>query len=268
MGEWEKPNDCFLILRAAKNKYSKKLIDVGSIKFNTPQDWVEDKSKGRGDILEGVFASCHILNIEGIIYYSQLYDDAYGETFGKLVYFRRKRTMNLPCYCFYLLKANSLQVPKEEGKQRVSVKIEGKYFRDFADNISIDDIDNLKAEDKPSVVVIHDIDRFIEKITDKLILLGLKKSEIMTHIIEYNDKNIPFYCTRKPPNELKIKDNTFSHQQEGRIIINTDNTSILEYLQNNPIEVGSLNDISEKTDAYLHDGMMLEFTADVYKIEQ
>ena len=118
------------------------------------------------------------------------------------------------------------------------------------------------------MVVIHDIDRFIEKITDKLILLGLKKSEIMTHIIEYNDKNIPFYCTRKPPNELKIKDNTFSHQQEGRIIINTDNTSILEYLQNNPIEVGSLNDISEKTDAYLHDGMMLEFTADVYKIEQ
>lgn len=82
----------------------------------------------------------------------------------------------------------------------------GKYFRDFAGNIPKNQIDELKEDNKPSIVLIHNSDEFVKRITQKLMTLGIKESEVIFEVIEYDDKMAPFYCTKVSPSELKIKD--------------------------------------------------------------
>lgn len=268
---WEKPNEYFANLRATNRKYAKGFIELGSIKFNTPESWVKEEKeneKGRGDILEGAFAACNTLDIESVISYCKQYNDVYGETIDGLTYFRRERTMNLPCYCFLLLKQSLFETPSQEGIQKLSGNIAGEYFQNFAGNLSKEEITSLEEDKKPAIVLIDNIDEFIHRITQKLISLGVKESEIMFEIIEYADKKAPFYCKANSPKELKIKDEYFSHQEEGRIIVNKDNLSIREYLNNNPIQIGSLMDVAKKSDSYLYDGAFVEMTADVYKLQE
>lgn len=268
---WANPNEFYAILRCTNIKYAKKLMDFGSIKFNTAEEWVKQEKeygKGRGDILEGTFAACNPLDIKNVIRYSKEYNDVYGETIDGLTYFRRKRTMGLPCYCFYLLKQELFECPNKEGKQKISGIIPGKYFRDFIGNRTEEDILKLPTEEQPSIVLISDCKKFIEMIKQKLMSFGLKEYEILYETIEYGDKRSAFYYNGKSPKELKLKDNYFSHQAEGRIIINTDNTSIKQYLINNPIEIGCINEISQKKDIYLKDGVLIDMTVNVYKIQK
>ncbi|MNW33000.1 hypothetical protein D3C74_99540 [compost metagenome] len=48
MGEWAKPNNFSAAFRLTSSKYADAFVDTGSIKFNTPQSWI-DYSKKYGD---------------------------------------------------------------------------------------------------------------------------------------------------------------------------------------------------------------------------
>lgn len=268
---WEKPNQFFAILRCTSADFARRLVNFGSIKFNTPQSWVEEEKqngKGRGDFLEGAFAACDVLDIESVIANSQLYDDVYGETINGLTYFRRRRTMGLPCYCFFMLRQSLFKLPVKEGKQKISAEIPGEYFRDFADNISKDKAIIIPEKDRPAMVVICDADKFIDMIRQKLISIGVKESEIMLEMVEYVNKKTPYYCKANSPRELKLKGEDFSYQEEGRIIVNTNNNSIKDHLNNNPIEIGSLKGIAKNVEVYLYEGALVEMTVDVYKVDE
>lgn len=269
----EKPNEFYVIMRCTTIKFARELRHKGSIKFNTPRTWVEEARKngqGRGDMLEGVFAACSMLDIENVIAYSRQYSDVFGETIEGLTYFRRNRTMNLPCYCFFLLKQGLFELPTQEGKQLIMTNISGSYFRDFAGNISPEGVATLPKDDRPAVVFIpgEGMDKFLNMIIQKLMDLGLQRSEILFEIIEYVDKKTEFYCMGTSPRELKLKDQSFSHQAEGRIIVDTDKRHILEYLNQNPIELGSLKDICEISEDYHYEGVSVKLNADVYNIEE
>lgn len=266
---WGKPNEFYAILRCTSLKYAKELLENGSIKFNKAENWVKDEKingKGRGDSLEGVFASCNVLDIKNVINYYNQYSDVYGETINRLTYFRRNRTMKLPCYCFFLLKQELFKQPEKIGKQKIFATIPGSYFKDFANHVSENELLNLKEEDRPALVVISDMEKFINMIIKKLISLGLKESEIIFKNIEYINKKVPFYCTGESAMELTIKDKYFSCQSEGRIIVNTNNEFINEYLLNNPIKIGAINEIATMIDEYFYEGIEVEMTADVYNI--
>lgn len=268
---WERPNDYEIIMRCTNRKHGKLLLEKGSVKFNTPQSWVEEElknGKGRGDILEGTFAACYYLNVKEIIKYSKMFDDVYGETRNELTYFRRKRTMQLMCYCFYILRREMFKCPKKEGIQDISTVIPGSYFRDFAGNKFDDEINRMDDKEKPSVVVMNDGGEFIKRIYNKLLKMGLQENEILLELVEYQDKNIDHYCTAQSPRELKIKPLDFKHQAEGRIIINTDKKDILEYLRINAIEIGSIEDIAQKSDEYLSDGIEVKMTVNIYKVNE
>ena len=71
MGEWARPNDFFVACRLTSSKYADSFLDTGSIKFNTPQSWIDYSKKygdGRGDGYEGTLAFCDSFDFERIEY--------------------------------------------------------------------------------------------------------------------------------------------------------------------------------------------------------
>ena len=268
---WANPGSFNTIFRTSL-KFAHALVDHGSIKFNSPQSWVKEgivNGPGRGDIFEGVFAACDPLNIKEVLYYTSKYEDVYGKTINGLTFFRRKRTMCLPCYCFYILKNSLYNCPTKSGIQTINAQISGKYFQDFSDSKKVDAINPL-AEDKPTLVIIHDAKSFLNRIKKKLILMGLSSKDIDLKEVEYRNIQTPFYTTAPSPAELQIKSEKFRHQSEGRIIINSDRRDILNYLEKNPIEIGSIKDI-----AHLHsdsenfiNGISVETVADIVNVSK
>lgn len=263
---WDKPDEVHFIMRSTSIKYANTLIDEGAIKFNTPYSWAEYGVTGRGDIFEGTFAACHQANVQKICEYYKMYNDVETQVRNQCIYFRRKRTMNLPCYCFYLLKTSKFELPKEEGVQKISGEIDSKYFKDFMDHKSLEEIEEMKMEDRPSIVIINNPKKFIDMIVEALKKIGVKESEIMIEFVEYQNKEVEHYCTAESPKELKIKPKAFEHQQEGRIIVNTDNDEIKTILCNGVIKIGGIEDISKKSDTYFEDGIIVEMTADIEEL--
>ena len=265
---WANPNELFGILICTKSEYAETLISKGTMKLNTPLSWVDHSKKygnGRGDLLEGAFAACNPFSIQKVIEYHSSYYDVYGEIINDLVYFRRKRTMNLPCFCFFILMQDIFECPKNTGIQDITGKIPAEYFRDFADKKEYEDIQKLPKKDQPSIVYIKNFPEFRSKLENKLSEIGVKKHEIIIEQIKYENKKIPFHCIGVTRKELSLKDTTFSHQREGRIILNIDDPILLNYFSKNTIEIGTLAGIAEKKDRYLYGGMRIELTADIGK---
>ena len=60
--------------------------------------------------------------------------------YNKKLYMKNLKSMNLPCYCFYIMKNSLFECPEIEGKRKLKSKINGIYFRDFTDNMSVKDL--------------------------------------------------------------------------------------------------------------------------------
>lgn len=117
----------------------------------------------------------------------------------------------------------------------------------------------LPEDEKPVIIVIENYPEFKQRLTRKLLEIGLHKDEIIEAEVHYCDFNkygefgYWDFCQNSPM-ELAIKNIRFQNQSEGRFIINTDNQHILQLLSG-PIEIGPLDDICTVCDRYLHDGM-------------
>lgn len=96
--------------------------------------------------------------------------------------------------------------------------------------------------------------------------MGVQESEILVQDIQYKDKHIPFYNPAGSPKELFLKDKSFSYQSEGRIVVNTRNKLLIDALVQNPIDIGSIEDIAKLSNTYCEQGVLIEMTADVYSV--
>lgn len=70
--------------------------------------------------------------------------------------------------------------------------------------------------------------------------------------------------SQKYPKELLVKNKRFAEQSEARVIIKTVKTEVIERLYSEPIELGCMKDIAQVHKGYLHEGMKVEMTVDVY----
>jgi hypothetical protein len=161
--------------------------------------------------------------------------------------------------------------PNEEGKHRVTGTVPASYFRDFMDNLDPKEVEKLDQKDKPAVIVIKDYKEFEQRIINALMTLGLNRGEIIITRVAYIDfdkygEDGWWDFGQKSPMELTIKHTRFENQSEGRIIINTDDERIRQILSK-PIEIGSLEDIATVSNTYLHEGMSIEATVDVYSLD-
>jgi len=269
-GQWANPNGSFAIFRCTNVKYANELINQGTIMFNCAQAWADIemiKGKGQGDLYEGIFAACHLLDVDSVLSYHQQYDDVESICDGKLVYFKRKSVMNLPTFCFFILRQNLFDCSGKEGRQTLSAHIPGAYFQDFAEGLSADQVMLLDEEKRPSLVLIHDMDRFIEMIKSKLITLGVKESDILFQLVQYEDKHTPFYNPVGSPKELFLKDKSFYYQNEGRIVVNTTSKLLIDMLVRKPINIGSIREFAQQSNTYSEQGVLVRMTADVYAMD-
>lgn len=271
---WGNPNNFLASFRCTKTKYAKSFVEKGEIKFSTPQSWVEWEllnGKGRGDKLEGTLAFHNIFDLEKIKEFYEKYGK-HPEHIPFLVdqrlYLKRKRSMQLPCFCFFIVKNSLIECPAKPGKQKLTLEIGSEYFRDFADNLAPKEVDKLPEEEKPAIILVNDYKAFYERLKNKLFDLGLRQNEIIDGIVKYYDYTqhgvsgwMDF--SNKSPFELLLKDATFEHQSEARIIINTDSEKIKSILSE-PIEIGALSGICDYETVYMHEGMRIEFSADIY----
>lgn len=260
-------------LRCAEKQYNDALVKRGCIKFGLPQKWVEDGKKygpGRGDVLEGTFATCNILDIENLIRLCSSHkipnDNTVCEMVGNRIYYKRKQSLSLPVFCLYGIKFDIFNIAPQIGWQKVKGTIPAEYFKSFS-NI-VDNENTLPVERQPSIVVITDLDEFRRRLLAKLESIGIEEDEIIASPILYYDFNRfgPLGwidIDKKPPLELTVKDKSFENQSEVRFIVNSKNTEAMEYLRNNSIDIGGLEDIAQNIDGYFKEGIDIEMKIDV-----
>ncbi|MBU7320540.1 hypothetical protein [Paenibacillus oleatilyticus] len=275
--EWSEPDSFGVVFRCTSQKYAETLLKKGEIKFSTPSSWVKyafEKGEGRGDKLEGTIATCNAFDLDQLIKLNQKYSkysDLVRMSIGNRVYLKRSRNMELPCYCFYVLKQSMFECPEVEGKHKIKTVVQASYFRDFMDDLDPQIVDQLDPKDKPAVVFINDYKEFQQRIVNALTALGLKKEEIIITTVTYidfnkYDENGWWDFGQKSPLELAIKHSRFENQSEARIIINTDNEEIKRKLEK-PIKIGSLEDIATVSNEYFHEGIAVEITVDMESIQ-
>lgn len=251
----ENEKQILFALRCAKTEYNSNLLTNGSIKFNTPQKWVNDgkeKGDGRGDVEEGMFAKCHesdkvtlqILNNK----FKIPCDEIIVETINHIVYFRRKETMNLPAYCLYYGDLDLFNI-KKTGWQIAKGNITERYFKDFSDNEE-QHTNYLPDDEKSSFVLITDFPKFKERLVKKLLEMGILENELIVEPIYYYNFKINHYLRwfeidSQAPRELLYKDKKFRHQNEIRFIVNSKNENAMNILRNEVINIGSIADIAQ-----------------------
>lgn len=251
--------------RCTEKQFADAFCTNGNIKFNTPKYWIEleaKEGKGRGDSLEGIYSSVHMLDVNTIIESNSLRSSIQREVENGIIYFRSSDILSLPCFCLFGLNSTAFS---SEGVDKRGIKyyiyrVTKKYFNDFSDNNRKEFVKNLPEERRPVLVIIKNPNEFIERVRNYFIKKGIKPEEILIEPIEYLNKKEPFISTREFPNELFLKDNSFSYQSEIRIIINTKNQLLLKELEenNNIVNIGSLQDITVIEDFYYDDDMLLE----------
>lgn len=261
-------------LRSGAKEYNQKLISTGNIKFGTPQKWADNGEKygdGRGDKYEGTFATCHVADIEHLselmVKYNIPNDSLIMKCYDNRWYFKNVQSMRLPTFCLYGLSYDIFEIKPEPGWQRIKGTIPGKYFHSFA-VLDGADVSELPDEKQPSIVMIENIDEFQRRLYKRLNEIGINSEDIIASPVLYYD-----FQTYGPdgwldfgdkfPKELFIKDKSFDYQSEIRFVINTTDEEIIDYLHNNAIDIGSLDDIAQYVDGYYRDGIGVEMSINI-----
>lgn len=250
------------LFRCTKRSYAQDFCS-GSIYFGSPRNWIEIEkkgNKGQGDVLEGVFCSCH--QNDQSKYISSLKSDALIEHFvyNDYLHFRYKSVLDLRCLCFYGLRDNTfIDEHDNNGKVHNKSTVTKEYFFSFTDCCSRDDYNSLPKQDQPVVVMINNPHEFLLRIRDFLLSLDVKLEEIIVSPVQYLDRNVCSFAQVNSPMELLIKDISFKEQSEIRIIINSKSEKYIKYMKEhgNIINIGSIEDITSVYDYYFDD-MVIE----------
>ena len=284
MGEWANPNDFSTALKLTNVQYAHEFIDDGTIKFNTPQLWIEyyqTHGNGRGDIYEGTLAFCGVLDFIRTTELMNEYNNPIvlnaknrpivTQRINQRLVFKDKRSLQLPCFCIYLLKYSLFACPNGPGKQSLSAKIPASFFRDFSDNKCPENIKKLDKENQPALILIKDFPEFMRRLREALKIIGINDSEIMFGRMSYYDFEqykqdgwIDF--NQKYPMELLIKNSCFANQSEGRVILKTENEDAKKYLNDNTIHLGPMSDIAQIVEIYSCEGLEVEATFDICEV--
>lgn len=253
------PDEIVVLMKYMKYKYADDFIKSGTIKFSSARIWSMLNARGgagRGDRLEGIYGICYANDYITRYKFQKQYDDSYVEQHKRLLYFRRRLTMDLPCYCLYGLQANEFKQDSADKNLRTFL-VSPQFFHELAD-VPIDDRSKIRDNgDRPSLVVIKDKVEFKKRIIAALISIGVDENDIVIEPITYVDKSKPKLYAPSPA-ELLWKSPSYSNQKETRIIVYTNNPDVIKLISANPLRIGSLQDIAVLFDECFSDGLSVE----------
>lgn len=260
-----------MLFRCTTKKYAND-FQKGRFRFNQPEYWIKEGEKGNiglGDSLEGIFLTTNSNDNSEFINNLKKNDDCEYFTKGCKLYFRKKSIKKLYCFCLYGLNDDSFKEKSIDcfGKEHYYSRVDKDYFTSFSRSITKENY-NREDEDRNVVVFINNPHIFFEKIRQFFINLGVSNENVIISPIQYvNHQETSCYLVPYP-NELLLKDNYYSNQSEVRIIINSTNSKLIQYMKdnNNIIDIGDISDIVDIYDYYFEDlileknGNTLSFT--------
>lgn len=254
-----------MLFRCTMLEYANKFLETGNLRFGRPQEWIEDCKKngvGRGDLLEGAFAAIKEVDERPINFYKSIrpHVKMTENAVEGFYYFQSEAVLNMRVFCLFGLNDNMFpdQLIAEDKKSYPSGRIFKKYFMDFAPNITKENYESLKPNEKPVLLMIHNPHKFFERMRNFLYNLGLKDKEFIIHPVRYINKHNQFFVGDCIPGELFFKDSSFDYQSEIRIVICSRRKEIIDKVNatNGIFDIGSMKDIADIQDYYFTDFIM------------
>lgn len=262
MESYNKLNDelkILMLFRCTTQEYAERFIHTGNIRFGTPKEWIDYYQKsgnGRGDLLEGCFASIPDSIKPNIAISNRNNVYIVHDELNRRYYFQSKDVLQLRTFCLFGL-TTELFTQSLEGEDRnvyPTGRISKKYFSDFSDVLK-EDYDNLPKEKKPVLLMIKKPQLFFERLRKMLLKIGFDENEYIIQPVRYISKNIDFYIDGQVPAELFYKDNLFNYQNEIRVVLSPQNSVIRSLIEENDgiLDLGCMEDIAEIQDYYFED---------------
>lgn len=255
-----------MLLKCVTNKkYANDFLEHGRLRFGRPQEWIdawETEGSGRGDLLEGSFASVTKDNYRLADFYKLLRTNSIEvvDPRNNNIHFQSKDVLNLPTCCFFGLNDYMFKTMEkaEDGNEYPSGKIKKSYFKDFAKSLDKTAYENCQEDEKPALIMINNPQEFRKRFESYFIKNGVELSEILYSPVTYLNKYKEFSLGCHAPYELFTKDDKFSNQSEIRIVLNTKNKKFLKKLNENNgiIELGNMSDIASIEGYYFEDFIM------------
>ncbi len=262
--QWVEPDEVFECIVSLKKKFANGFLERGIIKFNSPSNWEKyaiENTTGRGDILEGSYAAYPYDSEWSRISLQNKYTDSRVLPVlykgSNLLHLKHKESMHLPCYCFYILRNKDFIINQTPNGYEAKAVVPCRYFRGLEDGRNWETENQLEAGEQLVSVVISDYEEFISRVKSALINMGILEKEIIVRPIKYEELDKPYLRKRHHPMELFVKDKQFSDQSEGRIVVHSKNKNIQNYLLENTIEIGSIEDIAYLDEHYYSGGMFI-----------
>ena len=256
-----------MLFRCTTKKYAND-FQKGRFRFNQPEYWIKEEEKGNkglGDSLEGTFLTTNFNDNSEFINNLKKNDDLEHFIKDYKLYFRRKNIKKLYCFCLYGLNDDSFKEKSIDrfGKEHYYSRIDKDYFSSFSNGITKEKY-NREDENRNVVIFINNPHLFFEKIRQFFIKLGVSNDNIIISPVQYvNRQEISGFLVPYP-HELLLKDDYYSNQSEVRIIINSTDSKLIQYMNdnNNIIDIGDISDIVDIYDYYFDD-LMLEKNGNV-----
>ncbi len=254
-----------MLFRCTTLEYAKKFLETGNIRFSLPKEWIDFCRKygaGRGDLLEGAFASIKELDERPINFYKTLRPNVIVEKnpVGGFYFFQSEDILKMRTFCLFGLNDNmfSKKSRAEDHKIYPWGEISKKYFRDLFPDVTKDNYAFLQPSDKPVLLMIHNPHEFFQRIRKCLYKLGLKENEFIISPVSYVNKYEQFLIGEPMPKELFIKDLFFKDQSEIRIVITTTRKKIIDKINKSDgiFDIGPMKDIASYQEYYFKDFCM------------
>lgn len=248
MNQTSYPKATHILLVCLKYKFAKDFFAKGAVRFAEASEWDYEEKDGcsRGDRLEGVFT---VDRHDGRIDRDALrslrnditsYDDE-GAT-----YYKSAEVTGFRAYCMYGLNDTNMRLNErrsQDHKFHKSGKVSKEYFRRLFPQWQKDEYEKSDDEERPVVLFINNPHRFIELMTNRLLELGVRKSEIVCKPVLYIDFKKESFVIPPVGEELFYKHIDFEEQSEIRIAIDTRRPEVKTLFDrsNGVIELGPID---------------------------